>query len=194
MLALLCAISVFASDYTAKSGFVALSSEPAAIGVFATATEHRDGEAAFHEVRISSDGLRDRALVVRFLLPQGKPCDFVYTYHPRVPVPIKSRDCDYPARVSWGSKDIGSSKRISTVPLVGVSVAGEKRGIALGVEMTCPVICRLGFDAVKNALYAECDIGLAPECPTAVVRLVSFPFAVSSSSEKSPSASPEKAS
>ena len=177
MIALFCALSVFASDYVAKTGFVELSPELSAIGVSATQAERRDGEAVFHEIRIASDGSRDRALVVRFLLPQDKPCDFMYTYYPRVPVPLTSRDQDYPAQRSWGNKEIGSLKLVSTVPLVGASSAGAEKGMALGVEMTCPVICRLGFDAAKNALYAECDIGLAPECPSAVIRLVSFPFA-----------------
>ncbi len=124
MFALFCALSVFASDYTAKSGFVELSPEPSVCGVSAVQTERCDADAVFHDVRILSDGSRDRALVVRFLLPQDKPCDFLHTHYPRVPVPIKSRDCDYPAHLSWGSKDIGSSKRISTVPLLGSSSDG----------------------------------------------------------------------
>ena len=177
MLSVLCALSVFASDYAAKTDFIELSSEPAAFGVSATETETCNGEAVFHEVRIASDGSRDRALVVRFLLAQGNPCDFIYTYYPRVPVPVKARNRDYPAQLSWGNAELGSSRLVSTVPLVGASSAGAEKGIALGVEMSCPVICRLGFDAAKNALYAECDIGLAPECPSAVLKLVSFPFA-----------------
>ena len=177
MLALFCALSVFASDYATKSSFAELSHEPSVLGVSATQTERHEGKAVFHEIRLASDGSRDRALVVRFLLPQDQPCDLMHTYYPRVPVPVTSRDRDYPAQRSWGNKDIGSSKLVSTVPLVGASPGGAEKGRALGVAMTCPVICRLGFDARKNALYAECDIGLAPECPSATVRLVSFPFA-----------------
>ena len=178
MLAVLCAISVLASDYAAKTDFVELSPEPAEFGVAATVEERHGGDVTAYKVNISSDGSRDRALVVRCCLPLDKSCEFLYAHYPRVPQPITSRDRDYPAAQTWEDPELGSSKMLSVVPLVGASAEGAAKGVAFGVDISCFAICRLGFDAAKNALYVECDIGLAPECPSAAVRLVSFPFAV----------------
>ena len=175
---LILAVSVFASDYAAKTGFAELPPESSDSGVWATVDVRREGDATFYGVQISSDGARDRALVVRCFLSLEKPCDLFYTHYPRVPQPITSRDGDCPGTLTWGDPELGSSHMVSSVPLVGASSEGAAEGVAFGVGIDSFAICRLGFDAVKNALYVECDIGLAPECPSAVVRLVSFPFAV----------------
>ena len=179
MLALLCALSVLVGDYAPASGDVSFRTLPEAKGIVARVEERAADGATFHHVEISSveTPVRDRALVVRVLLPQDGPCDFMHTHYPRKPVKVWSRKVDCPARLTWNSKEVGSSKMISTIPLMGISAAGASEGRALGVAMTCPMICRLGFDSSRKALYADCDIGLAPECPKAAIRLLSFPFA-----------------
>ena len=176
----LLALVVLVRDYVPDSGDAKFHSLPTATGIVSRVEERQaDGGALFYTVEIASDEkpVRDRALVVRILLPQEGPCDFMHTHYPRDPVKVWSRKVDCPARLTWNNTEVGSSKMISTVPLMGISAAGATEGSALGVAMTCPVICRLGFDSARKALYADCDIGLAPECPKAVVRLLGFPFA-----------------
>jgi len=179
MLSVLLALSVFVRNYPAGQQFVSLDDSGSCCGVSTSVATARQDVATCYDVHLASaeNPVRDRALVVRFCLPLEKPADFLHTHFPRTPVPIASRKRDYPAMQGWGDPDLGSSKMISAVPLVGAAAKGASEGLALGVAMRCPVVCRLGFDAAKNALYVECDLALAPEKPFADVRLVSFPFA-----------------
>ena len=163
---------VLVRDYETKGEFA----EPDKLGLEVSCIQAAEART---KVCIASaeTPVRDRALVLRYCIPCGRPADFVHTHFPRTPVPVVYRKKDYPAQLAWGDKARGSSVLASAVPLVGVSAKGASEGLALGVEMTCFAICRLGYDAARNALYAECDLGLSPECPKTEYTFVSFPFA-----------------
>ena len=71
----------------------------------------------------------------------------------------------------------GSSGRLSSYPLGAVAGDGQRRGLALGIDMAHPAFYRIGYHAGTGELWIAYDLGLTPEKPAATVRFCRFDFA-----------------
>jgi len=68
----------------------------------------------------------------------------------------------------------GANGRLSRYPVGAVAVA--KQGFALAIDMARPAFFRIGYNSGTRELFLACDIGLAPEKPSATVRFCRFGF------------------
>ncbi len=99
---------------------------------------------------------RDRAVTVRF----AYPVDAVgWRWHDDQTVSTSiEAGANYGSFVPSGA---GANGTASRYPLACIS--GERDAAAVAVPLDVPRLCRLGYDAASRELYAEFDLGLAPD-------------------------------
>ncbi len=163
-------------DVAAGSDFRAIKQEAA--GLRLDVTESQRAGATLFDVQLSDTTGRDRAVTLLYALPLarstanapngGSPT--TWFEDPRRSEPVE------PGReyASVSQFRAGANGRLSRYPLAAAAVGG--RGVALGIDMTCPAFYRLVYNSASDEFYLAYDLGLSPEKPTARVRFCRFDF------------------
>jgi len=154
-------------DVAAGSDFVRI--DQPALGLKLNCQQATHPGATFFDVTLSDTTGRDRAVTLVYSVPVDKK-DLQWLENPRHNVPVEAGR-EYLGTVSFGA---GSNGRMSRYPLG--AVADDRRGVALGIDMTRPAFFRIGYNAAAGELFLAYDIGLTPEKPTARVRFCRFAF------------------
>jgi len=156
-------------DVAAGSDFVHVDNGREALGVKLDYTRSHENGATFLDATIADTTGRDRAVTLVYAIPVA-PEKLLWLDDPRRTTPV-SPGLDY---VNASQFHVGSNGRLSKYPLS--AVANDSRGVGLGIDMARPAFFRVGYNSGTGELYLAYDIGLAPENPTARVRLARFEF------------------
>ena len=154
-------------DVAQDSGFVAIGQE--ALGVRLTAKKRRGSGATFYDVTLTDATGKDRALTLIYTLPLKKN-ELTWFQHPRRSILLTDVKSEV---MNVASRPIGAG-RLSRYPFGAVASAGK--GHAVGIDPATPLVFRVGCQPVTRELYLACDIGLAPEKPTATFSFCVFDF------------------
>jgi hypothetical protein len=130
--------------------------------------EEHDG-ARFYDVSVEDTSGRDRAVTLVFALPFASK-ELRWLADPRRSELVEA-DREYMVVSRFQA---GANGRISRYPLG--AVADRHRGLALGIDPTCPAQFRIGYSEGSGELYLAYDLGLAPEKPRSQVRFCRFGF------------------
>jgi len=154
-------------DVAAGSDFVRVEREALGVKLKCTAAE-RDG-AKFFDVTLTETTGKDRAVTLVYAVPIAGD-GWRWLADPRRSAPVE------PGReyVEAGRFGVGANGRLSRYPLG--AVASERRGEAIAIDMAQPAFYRIGYNASSRELFLACDVGLAPEKPTARVRFCRYAF------------------
>jgi len=156
-------------DVAAGSDFVCIEKE--ALGLRLQSKPIEGPDHVMFDVTLSDTTGKDRAVTLVLAIPAVKP-GMQWFQDPRRSVKIE------PGReyVHAGRFRAGSSGRLSRYPLGAVGPGWLSVGMALGIDMSRPAFYRIGCHEGTTELYLAYDIGLAPERPSARLRLCFFTF------------------
>ena len=155
-------------DAARASGFVAIRRE--ALGVRLDARERHAPGVRFFDVTLAATGREDRALTLAYVLPLEKG-SLTWFHDPRRSVPLDGTTGEV---LNATRHAVGANGLLSRYPFGAVAAGG--RGVALGLDPATPLVFRVGCQPVTRELYLACDIGLAPEKPSASFRFCVFDF------------------
>ena len=155
-------------DVAQGSGFVAISQE--ALGVRLTAKTRRKAGVTFFDVRLEDTTGKDRALTLAYTLPLEKE-GLTWFHDPRRSMPLSETKSEV---MNTTRHPIGANGLLSRYPFGAVAAAGK--GHAIGIDPATPLVFRTGCQPQTRELFLACDIGLAPEKPTAEFRFCVFVF------------------
>ena len=155
-------------DVARESGFVAIGTE--ALGVRLTAKQRRSSGATFYDVTLTETTGKDRALTLVYTLPLEKK-GLTWFQHPRRSIPLSEARNEV---MNASGHPVGANGRLSRYPFGAVEAAGK--GHAVGLDPATPLVFRVGCQPVTRELYLACDIGLAPEKPSATFSFCVFDF------------------
>ena len=154
-------------DVAADSDFVRI--ERRAMGLELEFTQEQTDKATFFNVTISDMTGNDRAITLVYAVPiPTAKC--LWLENPRQSMIVEANR-EY---VNAGRSSAGANGRLSRYPFAAL-VSGNQ-GIGLGIDMDRPAFFRVGYNSETGELFIAYDIGLAPEKPTAHLRLCKFMF------------------
>jgi hypothetical protein len=155
-------------DVAQNSDFVAIGDE--ALGIKLAAHSHRRAGATFYDVTLSDLSGKDRAVTLIYTAPL-KQGGLTWFHHPRREIPLTEAKNEM---MNAARHPVGASGLLSRYPFGAVSSAGKGR--AIGIDPSTPLVFRTGCQPVTRELFLACDIGLAPEKPTASFSFCVFDF------------------
>jgi hypothetical protein len=155
-------------DVARNSDFVALGHE--ALGVKLTAQTRREAGVAFYDVTLEDRTGQDRALTLVYTLPLEQE-GLTWFHHPRRAILLTGAKREV---MNTTRHAVGANGLLSRYPFGAVASAG--RGRAIGLDPATPLVFRTGCQPVTRELFLACDLGLAPEKPTATFRFCVFDF------------------
>jgi hypothetical protein len=158
-------------DVTQNSDFVALEGE--ALGVKLTSQSRRVADVIYYDVELKDLTGKDRALTLVYTLPL-KQEGLTWFHHPRRSIPLADAKSEV---MNVTRHPVGANGLLSRYPFGAVASAGKGR--AVGLDPATPLIFRTGYQPVTRELFLSCDVGLAPEKPTATFRFCVFNFEAS---------------
>lgn len=153
-------------DVAAGSDFVRI--EKQALGLALDCKETEENGARFFDVTLTDTSGKDRAVTLLYAI--AAPRASTWLEDPRRAMAV-SAGREY---VSATNFRVGANGRLSRYPLG--AVIQEDRGAALGLDMLRPAFFRIGYHAGTGELFLACDLGLAPQKPSARVRFCRFDF------------------
>lgn len=156
-------------DVAQESGFVAIGRE--ALGVRLSTQTRRGSGATFYDVTLEGLSGKDRALTLVYTLPV-KQDGLVWFHHPRRTVDLSQANAEV---MNTTRHPVGANGLLSRYPFG--AVASEGKGVAIGIDPATPLYFRVGCQPVTCELFLACDIGLAPEKPTARFSFCVYDFA-----------------
>jgi hypothetical protein len=136
-----------------------------------TAKSKRAAGVIFYDVTLQELTGQDRALTLAYTLPLGKE-NLTWFHHPRRSVALAGATVEI---MNTTRHAVGANGLLSRYPFGAVAAGG--RGRAIGIDPATPLVFRTGCQPVTRELFLACDIGLAPEKPTAQFRFCVFDFA-----------------
>jgi hypothetical protein len=155
-------------DVAQNSDFVAIGGE--ALGIKLTAQSHRRAGATFYDVTLSDLSGKDRAVTLIYTAPLKKGA-LTWFHHPRREIPLTEAKNEM---MNATRHPLGANGLLSRYPFGAVASAGKGR--AIGIDPATPLVFRTGCQPVTRELFLACDIGLAPEKPTASFSFCVFDF------------------
>ena len=155
-------------DVVQGSGFVAISQE--ALGVRLTEKTRRKSGVTFFDVRLEDETGKDRALTLAYTLPLEKD-GLTWFHDPRRAIPVNDAKSEV---MNTARHPVGANGLLSRYPFGAVAAAGK--GYAIGIDPATPLVFRTGCQPQTRELFLACDIGLAPEKPTAEFSFCVFDF------------------
>jgi hypothetical protein len=158
-------------DVAQDSGFVAIGQ--AALGVRLNAQTRRGANVTFYDVTLAETTGKDRALTLVYTLPIAGE-GLTWFHHPRLAMPLTNAKNEV---MNTTRHAVGANGQLSRYPFGAVSASGK--GWAVGIDPATPLVFRAGCQPVTHELFLACDIGLAPEKPTAAFRFCVFDFEAS---------------
>ena len=158
-------------DVARESGFVAIGQ--AALGVRLNAQTRRGANVTFCDVTLAETTGKDRALTLVYTLPIAGE-GLTWFHHPRLAMPLTNAKNEV---MNTTRHAVGANGQLSRYPFGAVSAAGK--GWAVGIDPATPLVFRVGCQPVTHELFLACDIGFAPEKPTAAFRFCVFDFEAS---------------
>jgi len=155
-------------DVKQNSDFVDIGN--GALGVKLINQTRRVAGVTFYEVTLEDQTGKDRALTLVYTLPVGKQ-DLTWFHHPRRSISLVGAKNEV---MNTTRHEVGANGLLSRYPFGAVAAAG--RGHAVGIDPATPLYYRVGCQPLTRELFLACDIGLAPEKPTAAFRFCVFDF------------------
>ena len=152
-------------DVAAGSNFVAI--DAAALDLKLECQMTQGDGATFFDVTLSDTSGKDRAVTLVYAVRAAATRWF---QNPRQTIEVEP-DREYLEASRFSA---GSNGRVSCYPFAAVANAGE--AVALGIDMSRPAFFRAGYNSDSEELFLACDVGLAPEKPSAQVRFCKFHF------------------
>jgi hypothetical protein len=153
-------------DVAAGSDFVRI--ERQALDLQLSWKQAEQGGATFVEAELRDTSGRDRAVTLVYAVPV--PADASRWLHDlRSGEPVQAGR-EYVNATSFRA----GAGRLSRYPLA--AVAGDQCGTAVAIDPAYPAFFRAAYHAGSEELYLVYDIGLAPEKPTARIRLCHYTF------------------
>ncbi len=158
-----------ARDAAAESDFFALAPGRPALGLRLKTRKTRRGGATFIDATLTDLAGKDRAITLVYTLPlppgAWRWLADAYADEPTA-APSEYLSASRFSRVG--------ATRLSRYPFAAVRLG--RRGQAIGIDMDKPAVFRVFYAAGTRELAVAYDLGLAPEKPSARVRLCVFPF------------------
>ncbi|MGA2258887.1 MAG: hypothetical protein ABSG53_29820, partial [Thermoguttaceae bacterium] len=130
--------------------------------------QEREG-ARFYDVSVEDASNRDRAITLAFTLPVVSK-GLRWHADPRRSTSVEPGR-EYLVATRFQA---GANGRVSRYPLG--AVANRDRGLAIGIDPTCPAQFRIGYSEGSDELYLAYDLGLVPENRRARIRFCRFGF------------------
>jgi len=155
-------------DVASESGFVAIARE--ALEARLNVQKHSARGVTFFDVTLAETTPRDRALTLVYTLPVKKE-GLTWFHHPRQSTALADARNEV---MNTTRHEVGANGLLSRYPFGAVAAAGKGR--AIGIDPATPLVFRVGCQPVTHELFLACDIGLAPEKPTAAFRFCVFDF------------------
>ncbi len=159
-------------DVAANSDFVTFDASAQgrqALGLRLETKKTSKGGVTFVDAKLTDTTGKDRAVTLVYMVPvQGS--DWTWLADPQ-----RTQATEPPSEYSITSRfaAVGTT-RLSKYPLA--AVAQGKAGRAIGIDMGKPAVYRLAYAAGSRELLIAYDLGLAPEKPSAEVRLCYYDF------------------
>ena len=153
-------------DVAAGSDFVRIERQALGLQLDWSQSE-RDG-ATFVEAELRDTSGRDRAVTLIYALPVSPDAlDWLHD--------LRTSEAVQAGREYTNTSQFrAGAGRLSRYPLA--AVATDRRGTAAAIDPAYPAFYRAAYNAGSGELYLAYDIGLAPEKPTARIRLCHFQF------------------
>jgi len=157
-------------DVAAGSDFVRIAKE--AVGLHLDVTQTQQAGATFFDVSVRDTTGKDRAVTLLYSIPVP-PGGVRWLDDPRRSTGVEAGR-EYVRATSFR---VGANGRLSTYPLGALAQAGDKGGLALGIDMAHPAFYRIGYSAGTGEFWIAYDLGLTLEKPTGRLRFCRFDFA-----------------
>ncbi len=155
-------------DVAAGSDFVAITEE--ALGVRLSCKKRSLKNAVFYDLTLEDLTGKDRALTLVYTHPlTGSKLTWLHDL--RRSVQLKDKKIEVANTVHC---EVGSCGQLSLYPFG--AVASDGSGVAVALDPSTPVIFRTGCQPQTRELFLSCDIGLAPEKPTATFSICEYEF------------------
>jgi hypothetical protein len=154
-------------DVALGSDFIGLKHEAQGLKLDSNRREERG--ATFIDATLRDTTNKDRAITLLYALPvEGD--GWRWQADPR-----HSENCA-PMReyISASRTGVGANGRLSRYPFA--TIVNEKRGLAIGIDMSFPAHFRACFNNATHELFLAWDLGLTPEKAEAKVRFCYFSF------------------
>ncbi|MEI7945267.1 MAG: hypothetical protein WCJ02_01160 [bacterium] len=155
-------------DVAAESDFVSINKQ--ALGITLATQQRRGSGVTYYDVTLTETTGRDRAVTLAYTLPL-KAEGLTWFHHPRREMALTGTKSEV---MDTTRHDVGANSRLSRYPFGAVATAGK--GVAIGIDPATPLFYRVGCQPQTRELFLACDIGLAPEKPTASFRFCVFEF------------------
>ncbi|MCX7826910.1 MAG: hypothetical protein N2689_15335, partial [Verrucomicrobiae bacterium] len=156
-------------DVAAGSEFHDFGSKGEALGLKLAVKRERRAGAAIVEAMLSDTTGRDRAVTLYYSLPV-RGDGWRWLIDPRSETNAVAA-AEYRNASSF---HVGANGALSRYPFG--ALARDKEGRAIGLDAGWPAFYRCAFNAGTRELFIAFDLGLAPEKPSARVRLVTYGF------------------
>jgi len=150
-------------DVAAGSDFVSIDLQALGLDLAKQAAYERERNVMWHEATVMDTTGKDRAITLVYAVPvSGEGWRWLAD-------PRRSEHAE-PLReyMAASNNGAGANGRLSRYPFA--ALAGEKRGMGIGVDMSCPAYFRVGYNTGTHELFVAFDIGLTREKPHARVR------------------------
>jgi len=154
-------------DVAGATDFVAI--EKSALNLELDCQTTQANDATFFDVKLSDTSGKDRAVTLVYTIPvSAEQCRWFHD-------PRRTMQTE-PGREYLNTSGFaaGANGRLSRYPFA--AVATPEKAIALGIDLSRPAFFRVGYNAATEELFLACDVGLAPEKPTARLRFSRFGF------------------
>jgi len=153
-------------DVAAASDFVRIQRHALDLQLDWKRSEH--GGTTFIDAELRDTSGRDRAVTLLYAVPASAAASH-WLHDLRSSEPVQG-EREYVNATQFRA----GGGRLSRYPLA--AVADDRRGTAIAIDPAYPAFFRAAYNAGSEELFLAYDIGLAPEKPTARVRLCHYSF------------------